>query len=112
MGLNLTNRMTIKRIVSFLPSATELLYEFDVQDNLFGVTHECKFPQDATLKPQVIRSVINSDELSSKEIDTMTCRLLNDGKDICYSQTSYKYSNKYTFCTTRQKCSGEDRNQR
>lgn len=74
--------MSIKRIVSFLPSATELLYEFGVQGNLYGVTHECKYPQDATSKPKVIDSVINSDELTSKEIDTMTCQLLNDKKDI------------------------------
>jgi len=74
--------MSIKRIVSFLPSATELLYELGVQDNLFGVTHECKYPPDAALKPQVINSVINSDKLTSKEIDTMTCQLINDGKDI------------------------------
>ena len=74
--------MSVSRIVSFLPSATELLYEFGVQDNLHGVTHECKYPQDAILKPHVIRSVINSDELTSKEIDTVTCQLLKDGKDI------------------------------
>ena len=74
--------MTIKRIVSFLPSATELLYEFEMQNNLYGVTHECKFPADATTKPQIINSVINSDELTSKEIDTVTCKLLNDRKDI------------------------------
>ena len=74
--------MTVKRIVSFLPSATELLYEFEMQDNLYGVTHECKYPKDATLKPHVINSVINSEELTSKEIDTMTCQLLNEGKDI------------------------------
>ena len=74
--------MAISRIVSFLPSATELLYEFGVQDNLYGVTHECKYPIDATLKPRVINSVINSDKLTSKEIDTMTCQLLKDGKDI------------------------------
>ena len=74
--------MPIKRIVSFLPSATELLYEFGVQDNLYGVTHECKYPQGANSKPQIIESVINSEELTSKEIDTMTCQLLNDKKDI------------------------------
>jgi len=74
--------MSIKRIVSFLPSATELLYEFGVQDNLYGVTHECKYPLDAASKPQVINSVINSDELTSNEINTMTCQLLNDEKDI------------------------------
>jgi len=74
--------MSVKRIVSFLPSATELLYEFGVQDDLYGVTHECKYPKEAISKPHVINSVINSDELSSKEIDTMTCQLLNDGEDI------------------------------
>jgi len=39
--------MSIKRIVSFLPSATELLYELGVQENLYGVTHECNYPLDA-----------------------------------------------------------------
>ena len=74
--------MSIKRIVSFLPSATELLYEFGLEDDLYGVTHECKYPQSAILKPKIISSVINSDKLSSKEIDRLTCQLLKDKKDI------------------------------
>jgi len=74
--------MTVDRIVSFLPSATELLYEFGVEAKLFGVTHECKYPDNAKLKPQVISSVINSDELTSNEINTVTCTLLRDGKNI------------------------------
>ncbi len=74
--------MVVDRIVSFLPSATELLYEFGVEDKLFGVTHECKYPDSAKLKPQVISSVINSDELTSNEINTLTCTLLSEGKDI------------------------------
>lgn len=74
--------MSIKRIVSFLPSATELLYELGVEDMLYGVTHECKYPENAKTKPCVINSVINSDYLSSKEIDAKTCELLNDGKEI------------------------------
>ncbi|WP_428324049.1 cobalamin-binding protein [Nitrosopumilus sp.] len=74
--------MAINRIVSFLPSATELLYEFGVQNKIYGVTHECKFPQEASSKPQVISSAIDSDKLSSNEIDTQTCQILNEGKDI------------------------------
>ena len=74
--------MTINRIVSFLPSATELIYELGFDDCLYGVTHECTYPQKATLKPQVISSVIDSEKLTSKEIDTLTCTLLNEGKDI------------------------------
>lgn len=70
------------RIVSFLPSATELIYEFDGQDMLYGVTHECTFPDDAKTKPRVIESVIDSESLTSSEINQMNCKLLNEGKDI------------------------------
>ena len=79
---NQTLPMSIKRIVSFLPSATELLYELGAQDMLYGVTHECKYPDDAKTKPCVINSVINSEELSSKEIDAKTCQLIKEGIDI------------------------------
>jgi len=86
--------MPVKRIVSFLPSATELLYEFGVQDMLFGVTHECRYPPDANSKLKVIRSVIRSDELTSKEIDAMTCQLLKEGKEIfILDEKNLKYAN-------------------
>jgi iron complex transport system substrate-binding protein len=49
---------------------------------LYGVTHECKYPEDAKTKPCVINSVINSEELSSKEIDAKTCQLIKEGMDI------------------------------
>lgn len=74
--------MPVKRIVSFLPSATEMLYEFGVQDIIYGVTHECKYPPNATSKLKIIKSIIKSDELTSKEIDTLTCQLLKEGKEI------------------------------
>jgi len=74
--------MTVKRIVSFLPSATELIYELGSKELLFGVTHECKYPKEAQTIPQVIESVIDSEELSSDEINTQTCQLLNQGKEI------------------------------
>ena len=76
--------MRVQRIVSFLPSATELLYELGIQSKLFGVTHECRYPHDATLKPRVINTVIDSERLSSKEIDAVTCKLLKEGKDIFF----------------------------
>ena len=72
--------MTINRIVSFLPSATELLYEFGLGDKIFGVTHECKYPLEASSKPQIIRSLIDSDKLTSKQINNKTCQLLNEKK--------------------------------
>ena len=74
--------MKIKKIVSFLPSATELIYEFHAEEQLYGVTHECKYPRAAQDKPQVISSVFDSEKLSSNEINNTTCKLLQDEKDI------------------------------
>ncbi|HET6517939.1 MAG TPA: cobalamin-binding protein [Nitrosopumilaceae archaeon] len=72
----------VQRIVSFLPSATELIYELGCQDKLFGVTHECLYPEDAKSKPKVINTVIDGNSMSSPEIDKKTCELMKHGKDI------------------------------
>ena len=74
--------MKRKRIISFLPSATELIYELGAQEKLFGVTHECDYPNDAVNKPRVIESVFEPKNMSSQEIDDKICSLLEKGKDI------------------------------
>ena len=71
-----------KRIVSFLPSATELIYELGAHERLFGVTHECNYPNNASNKPRVIESVFESREMSSQEIDDKICSLSEKGEDI------------------------------
>ena len=65
--------MDEKRIVSFLPSAPELIYELGAEDRLHGVTHECEYPIDAKNKPRVIESVFDPENMSSKEIDDKIC---------------------------------------
>ena len=72
----------MKKIVSFLPSATELIYALDAQDMLLGVTHECVYPKEVKSKPKVINTIVDSEKLDSKQIDEITCKLINDGKDI------------------------------
>ena len=74
--------MKEKRIVSFLPSATELIYELGAKDRLHGVTHECDYPIDAKNKPRVIESVFDPENMSSKEIDEKICFLSEKGEDI------------------------------
>ena len=71
-----------QRIVTFLPSATELIYSLGADDKLFGVTHECNYPNDAKTKPQVISSVFDPASMSSKQIDDKICQLMTDGKQI------------------------------
>ena len=74
--------MESQRIVTFLPSATELIYNLGADDKLFGVTHECNYPIDAKTKPRVISSVFDPALMSSKQIDEKICQLMTDGKEI------------------------------
>jgi len=70
------------RICSFLPSATEILYELDLGDSVVGVTHECDFPTDAANKTIVVRSAFDASKLSSEEIDNMIVQCVREGKDV------------------------------
>jgi iron complex transport system substrate-binding protein len=59
------------KIVSLLPSATEIVYALGLGDDLVGVTDECDFPPDAVTKPVVSRSALPQGvrPLSAREID-------------------------------------------
>ena len=78
----LENLDKLVRVVSFLPSATETLYELGAGGMVVGVTHECKYPVQARKKPQVIRPSFNASTMSGREIDTIVSELLRTGSDI------------------------------
>ena len=69
--------MNVERIVSFLPSATEMVFELGCGDKLYGVTHECEYPNEAKLKLRIIESVFDSNSLSSKQIDEKILELMS-----------------------------------
>jgi iron complex transport system substrate-binding protein len=58
------------RIVSLLPSATEIICRLGLGDQLVGVTHECDEPPWVRHLPRVTRSLIPADT-SSRQIDEM-----------------------------------------
>ncbi|MGA9153273.1 MAG: cobalamin-binding protein [Candidatus Nitrosopolaris sp.] len=74
--------MSSDRIVSFLPSSTEILYEIRADSQLVGVTHECKYPDDAKKKPRVINCSFDASKMNSKEIDQKIVELVQSGRDI------------------------------
>ena len=56
------------RIVSLVPSATEMLFALGLGGEVIAVTHECDFPPDAAELPQITRDVLPPG-LTAAEID-------------------------------------------
>jgi iron complex transport system substrate-binding protein len=57
------------RIVSLLPSATEIVCALGLEDALVGVTHECDYPAVVVGKPQLTASRISHQTMTSAEIE-------------------------------------------
>lgn len=69
------------RIVSLLPSATEIVCELGLGDRLVGVTHECDWPPFVRDLPKVTSTAIPQD-CSSREIDTLVRERLKSEKAL------------------------------
>ncbi|HEX8805379.1 MAG TPA: ABC transporter substrate-binding protein, partial [Candidatus Aquilonibacter sp.] len=69
------------RIVSLLPSATEILFGIGAGDDVVGVTHECDFPAEAATRPHLTSSALPS-EGSSADIDRHVRRSLHEGSSL------------------------------
>ncbi|MGH3813113.1 MAG: cobalamin-binding protein [Pseudonocardiaceae bacterium] len=57
------------RIVSLLPSATEIVCALGLEGSLVGVTHECDYPPAVLGKPKLTASRISHRTMTSAEID-------------------------------------------
>jgi len=69
------------KIVSLLPSATEIVCSLGLRDQLVGVTHECDFPEGVRALPAVTRTLIPHDATSS-EIDALVRERLKTEKAL------------------------------
>jgi iron complex transport system substrate-binding protein len=71
-----------RRIISFLPSATEMAYALGLGDELMGITHECDYPPEIRDKPIVVRNVLPVEEMNQREIDTAITKRLRSGLSL------------------------------
>ncbi|PYT69316.1 MAG: cobalamin-binding protein [Acidobacteria bacterium] len=69
------------RIVSLLPSATEILFALGLDREIAGVSHECDFPTQARTKPVVIHSRLPQ-EASPSEIDRLVREYVSRGESL------------------------------
>jgi iron complex transport system substrate-binding protein len=69
------------RILSLLPSATEMLFQLGLGDQVVGVTFECDFPPEARSKRIVSTSALPPG-LSAAEIDVVVKQRMAAGEDL------------------------------
>jgi iron complex transport system substrate-binding protein len=74
--------MSEPRIVSFLPSATEMVCALGLADRLVGITHECDYPAEIASKPIVVRCALRLEGMSPVEIDTAVRAHIRSGASL------------------------------
>lgn len=71
-----------QRIVSFLPSATEMACALGLGDRLVGITHECDYPPEIEGKQVVVRSALPIERMSQHEIDIAVAERMRQGLSL------------------------------
>ena len=69
------------RIVSLIPSATEILFAIGAGDDVVGVTFECDHPPAARERPVVSTSTM-PEGLTARQIDEFVARATSAGEDL------------------------------
>ena len=70
------------RIVSLLPSTTEIVFELGLADDLLGVTFECNFPPEARVGREIVVGGMDTKHLTPLEIDEMVRERLARGDEL------------------------------
>ncbi|MGH2727540.1 MAG: cobalamin-binding protein [Actinomycetota bacterium] len=70
------------RIVSLLPSATDVVVALGLSRSLVGRTHECDWPPGIEGVPIMTRDVLDTASMSEREIDAAVGRSVHSGSSI------------------------------
>jgi iron complex transport system substrate-binding protein len=74
--------LSARRIVSLLPSATEILFAIGAGDRVVGVTHECDFPAEARSRTALTTSRLPGDSVSAGAIDRHVRANVHSGSSL------------------------------
>ena len=96
--------MADMRIISLLPSATEILFALGLDDQVLAVTHECDYPAGALAKPHITRSLL-APNLTSGEIDAaVRSQLTSDAHSLYTIDRDLLAAIKPDLIVTQQLC--------
>ncbi len=70
------------RIACFLPSASEMVCDLGLIDNLVGVSHECDYPPQVKEKPVVVRCAMDLASLNLDQIDKAVSERVGQGQSV------------------------------
>ena len=70
------------RIVSLLPSTTEIVFDLGLADQLLGVTFECNFPPEARQGREIVVGGMDTKHLTPLEIDELVRARLAAGDEL------------------------------
>jgi iron complex transport system substrate-binding protein len=70
------------RVVSLLPSATEIVAELGRLDVLVGRSEECDWPAEVSRLPVVSRARVDTASLASAEVDDVVREAVSDGRSL------------------------------
>ncbi len=91
------------KVVSLLPSATEIISRLGLEKNLVGVSHECDFPESVALLPKLTSSSINT-ELSSSNIHKSVMEVMKRAVSVYDLDLELLTSLKPDFIITQDLC--------
>lgn len=91
------------RIVSLLPSATEIVCALGRESDLVGVTHECDYPPSVREKPVLTSSVLGGGQ-DSGEIDRHIRSLVHAGSSIYRLDAEQLHSLRPDLILTQELC--------
>ena len=93
----------VDRIVSLLPSSTEIVCALGLTANLVGVSHECDYPSDIVGLPVLTEPKLNP-KGTSREIDNRVQEIVQDGLSVYRLHTDTLEDLKPDLIVTQDHC--------